>query len=41
MRKLTITTDDEGMSRAVNDGIDAAIAAGLITSANVIANMPQ
>ena len=40
MKKLIITADDYGMSRAVNDAIDAGIAAGLITSTNVMTNMP-
>lgn len=40
MKKLIITADDYGMSRAVNDAIDAGIAAGLITSTNVMVNMP-
>ena len=40
MKKLIITADDYGMSRAVNDAIDAGIAAGLITSTNVMMNMP-
>lgn len=40
MKKLIITADDYGMSRAVNDAIDAGIEAGLITSTNVMMNMP-
>ncbi len=40
MKKLIITADDYGMSRAVNDAIDRGIAAGLITSTNVMTNMP-
>ena len=40
MKKLIITADDYGMSRAVNDAIDAGIEAGLITSTNVMTNMP-
>lgn len=40
MKKLIITADDYGMSRAVNDAIDAGIAADLITSTNVMTNMP-
>lgn len=40
MKKLIITADDYGMSRAVNDAIDAGIEAGLITSTNVMVNMP-
>ncbi len=40
MRKMIVTADDYGMSRAVDDAIDAGIAAGLITSTNVMTNMP-
>lgn len=40
MKQLIITADDYGMSRAVNDAIDAGIDAGLITSTNVMTNMP-
>lgn len=40
MKALIITADDYGMSRAVNDAIDAGIEAGLITSTNVMTNMP-
>ncbi|MBE6701165.1 MAG: ChbG/HpnK family deacetylase [Ruminococcaceae bacterium] len=40
MKKLIITADDYGMSRAVNDAIEAGIDAGLITSTNVMTNMP-
>lgn len=40
MKKLIITADDYGMSPAVNKAIDAGIAAGLITSTNVMTNMP-
>ena len=40
MKKLIVTADDYGMSRAVNDAIDAGIDAGLITSTNVMTNMP-
>lgn len=40
MKKLIITADDYGMSRAVNEAIDVGIAAGLITSTNVMTNMP-
>lgn len=40
MKKLIVTADDYGMSRAVNDAIDAGIEAGLITSTNVMTNMP-
>ena len=40
MKKLIITADDYGMSRAVNDAIDAGVDAGLITSTNAMTNMP-
>ena len=40
MKKLIVTADDYGMSKAVNDAIDAGIAAGLITTTNVMTNMP-
>lgn len=40
MKKLIITADDYGMSKAVNEAIDAGIDAGLITSTNVMTNMP-
>lgn len=40
MKKLIITADDYGMSRAVNVAIDEGIEAGLITSTNVMTNMP-
>ena len=40
MKKLIITADDYGMSPAVNQAIDEGIAAGLITSTNVMMNMP-
>lgn len=36
MKKLIITADDYGMSRGVNDAIDAGIEAGLITATNVM-----
>lgn len=39
MKRLIITADDYGMSRGVNDAIDAGIACGLITSTNVMTNM--
>lgn len=39
-KKLMITADDYGMSRAVNDAINAGIEAGLITTTNVMTNMP-
>ena len=40
MKKLIITADDYGMSKAVNEAIEAGIDAGLITSTNVMTNMP-
>lgn len=40
MKKLIVTADDYGMSKAVNNAIDAGIAAGLITTTNVMTNMP-
>ena len=40
MKQLIITADDYGMSRAVNDAIEAGINAGIITSTNVMTNMP-
>ena len=40
MKKLIITADDYGMSIAVNRAIEAGIEAGLITSTNVMPNMP-
>lgn len=40
MKKIIITADDYGMSQAVNEAIDAGIAAGIITSTNVMTNMP-
>ena len=40
MKKLIITADDYGMSEGVNEAIDAGINAGLITSTNVMTNMP-
>ena len=40
MKKLIITADDYGMSKAVNEAIDSGIAVGLITSTNVMTNMP-
>ena len=39
MKKLIITADDYGMSKGVNEAIDAGIACGLITSTNVMTNM--
>ena len=40
MKQLIITADDYGMSRAVNDAIEAGMSAGIITSTNVMTNMP-
>ena len=40
MRKCVITADDYGMSPAVNRAIEQGIALGLITSTNVMTNMP-
>lgn len=40
MKKLIVTADDYGMSSAVNRAIEEGIAAGLITSTNVMMNMP-
>ena len=40
MKQLIITADDYGMSRAVNDAIEAGMDAGIITSTNVMTNMP-
>lgn len=40
MKKLIITADDYGMSEGVNEAIVAGIDAGLITSTNVMTNMP-
>lgn len=40
MKQLIITADDYGMSRAVNDAIEAGMAAGIMTSTNVMTNMP-
>lgn len=40
MHKIIITADDYGMSKAVNRAIDEGITAGLITSTNVMTNMP-
>ena len=39
MKKIIITADDYGMSKGVNEAIDAGIEAGLITSTNVMTNM--
>lgn len=41
MKKLIITADDYGMSKAVNAAIDEGIEKGLITSTNVMVNMPE
>lgn len=40
MKQLIITADDYGMSKAVNEAIEAGMSAGLITSTNVMTNMP-
>ena len=40
MKQLIITADDYGMSRAVNDAIEAGMNVGIITSTNVMTNMP-
>lgn len=40
MKQLIITADDYGMSKAVNDAVEAGMAAGLITTTNVMTNMP-
>ena len=40
MHRLIITADDYGMSKAVNEAIDEGIEKGLITSTNVMTNMP-
>lgn len=40
MKRLIITADDYGMSLGVNEAIDAGIEAGIITSTNVMTNMP-
>ncbi|MBQ7598087.1 MAG: ChbG/HpnK family deacetylase [Clostridia bacterium] len=40
MKKIIVTADDYGMSKAVNSAIDQGIEAGLITSTNVMTNMP-
>lgn len=39
MKELIVTADDYGMSRGVNDAINAGISCGLITSTNVMTNM--
>ena len=40
MKQLIITADDYGMSAAVNKAIDEGIECGIITSTNVMTNMP-
>lgn len=40
MNKLIISADDYGMSQAVNEAIDEGVEVGLITSTNVMTNMP-
>lgn len=40
MHRLIVTADDYGMSEAVNRAIDEGIDKGLITSTNVMTNMP-
>ena len=40
MKQLIITADDYGMSSAVNKAIDKGIDCGIITSTNVMTNMP-
>lgn len=40
MKKIIITADDYGMSAAVNKAIDEGIECGIITSTNVMTNMP-
>ena len=39
MKRLIVTADDYGMSKGVNEAIDAGITCGLITSTNVMTNM--
>lgn len=39
MRRLIVTADDYGMSKGVNEAIDAGVSCGLITSTNVMTNM--
>ena len=39
MNQLIVTADDYGMSKGVNEAIDAGISCGLITSTNVMTNM--
>ncbi len=40
MKKMIVTADDYGMSKAVNKAIDEGIVTGLITSTNLMTNMP-
>lgn len=40
LKKMIITADDYGMSAAVNKAIDEGIDCGIITSTNVMTNMP-
>ena len=40
MKKIIITADDYGMSKAVNSAIEEGIGAGIITATNVMVNMP-
>ena len=39
MKQLIVTADDYGMSKGVNEAIDAGVSCGLITSTNVMTNM--
>ncbi len=39
-RRMIITADDYGMSKAVNQAIDEGIEKGIITTTNVMTNMP-
>ena len=39
MKKILITADDYGMCQPVDTAIDECIAAGLVTTTNVILNM--
>ena len=41
MKQLIITADDYGMSPAVNAGIELGVEKGVITSTNVMTNMPE
>ena len=40
MKYMIITADDYGISEAVNQGIEEGIAAGFLTSTNLMTNMP-